>query len=232
MAKDILSLTHARSTKERMGLVHHVTDVRHLTDSTFVLTIERHNVPATAGQCVTLGITGDGINREYSLYSGENDAYFSFLIRAIEDGYVTTKLQACAPGDKVDLDGPYGRFIIEEPDDTSKKYLFISTGVGIAPFHSFITSYPQLDYTLLHGVRYCNERYDMEVYDRNRYISCITQESGGDFSGRVTDYLRKYPPEKNTCCYLCGNNAMISEAYDVLREAGVEGNTLFTEIFF
>lgn len=230
--RDILSLTHAHRAAERMGLVHRVQAVRHLTSTTFVLRIDRNKVPCTAGQCVTLGLHGSGINREYSLYSGEQDDYFDFLIREVEGGQVSTELRRCKPGDLVDFDGPYGRFVIERPEERSRRYLFIATGVGIAPYQSFVRSYPWLDYTIVHGVRYCEERYDMGTYERGRYIACVTREEGGDFRGRVTAYVAEHPVAPGTICYLCGNNAMIAETYDLLRAQGVPGDNLFTEIFF
>lgn len=230
--RDILALTHAHRPEARVGLVHRVISVRDLTRHTFVLRIERNNVPCTAGQCVTLGLHGSGINREYSLYSGEGDEYFEFLIREVEGGQVSCELHRCQPGDLVDFDGPYGRFIIEKPEDRERKYLFIATGVGIAPYRSFVRSYPWLDYRILHGVRYCEERYDMQEYPRERYIACVSREEGGDFRGRVSDYLARHPVERGTICYLCGNNAMIAEVYDLLRGQGVPGDNLYTEIFF
>jgi ferredoxin-NADP reductase len=132
----------------------------------------------------------------------------------------------------VDFDGPYGKFIVERPNDTARHYLFIATGVGIAPYHSFISTYPDLDYTVLHGVRFMRERYEHEFYAPDRYICCLSQEAGGDFQGRVTDYLRAHPVAPGTICYLCGNNAMIAEVYDLLRAQGVPGDELFSEIFF
>jgi ferredoxin-NADP reductase len=229
---DILKLTHARTTRQRLGLVHRVISVRHLTSTTFVLRIERNNVAAVAGQCVTLGVHGSGINREYSLYSGENDDYFDFLIRVIADGQVSTELQRCKPGDTVDFDGPYGQFVIAQPQDSARRYLFVATGVGIAPYGSFVRSYPLLNYSVVHGARFLNERYDMELYPRERYVACLSREDGGDFRGRVTAYLRAHPTTPDTYCYLCGNNAMIAEAYDILRAQGVPGDRLHTEIFF
>jgi len=228
---DVLSLTHARTTA-RLGLVHRVLSVRHLTAAAFVVRIERNDVPATAGQCATLGMHGSGINREYSMYAGEHDDYFEFLVRVVEGGQVSTELQRCQPGDQVDFDGPYGQFIIEQPRDPARKYLFIATGVGIAPYRSYIRSYPQLDYTILHGVRYLSECYERDEYPPARYHTCVTREDGGDFRGRVSDYLREQPPAPGTICYLCGNNAMIAETYDVLRAHGVPGDQLFAEIFF
>jgi ferredoxin--NADP+ reductase len=229
---DLLSLTHARTPGARCGLVHRALSVRHLTETTFVVRVERNGVPATAGQCVTLGVAGSGINREYSLYSGEHDDFFELLVRAIEGGQVSQELQRLTPGTVVDFNGPYGRFILEHPADPARRYLFIATGVGIAPYHSFVATHPQLDYTVLHGARCLRERYEYEFYARERYISCLTRETGGDFQGRVTDYLRTHPVAPDTICYLCGNNMMIAEAYDILRAQGIPGDQLFTEIFF
>ena len=228
---DVLTLTHAHSPR-KSGLVHTTLSVRHLTSSTFVLRIDRHNVNTVAGQCVTLGVTGSGINREYSLYSGEQDDFFEFLIREIEGGQVSSELKRCRPGDPVDFDGPYGQFVLRDPENQSLDCLFIATGVGIAPYRSFIRSYPCLNYTILHGIRYLEERYDYQEYDPERYICCLSCEAGGDFQGRVSDYIISHPVDPATICYLCGNNAMIAETYDILREQGLDGDHIFTEIFF
>jgi len=48
----------------------------------------------------------------------------------------------------------------------------------------------------------------------------------------VTEYVAEHPVAPETICYLCGNNAMIAEMYDLLRAQGVPGDNLFTEIFF
>jgi ferredoxin/flavodoxin---NADP+ reductase len=212
--------------------VHRVQSIRHLTDSVYVLRVDRHGLPAIAGQCATVGAAGSGLNREYSLYSGDNDPYFEFLIKEVEDGRVSGELKQCKPGDPVELDGPYGKFVIEVPADKSQKFLFVATGVGVAPFHGFVSSYSGLDYLLLHGVRFPDERYEMDHYNPDRYISCISRDRGGDFSGRVTDYLRNHPVDPGTCCYLCGNSAMVQEVYEILRAQGIGGDRLFTEVFF
>ena len=66
--------------------VHRVRSIRHLTDSAFVLRVDRHNLPGVAGQCATLGVAGSGLNREYSLCSGDNDSFSEFLIKEVEGG--------------------------------------------------------------------------------------------------------------------------------------------------
>ncbi|MGI6756413.1 MAG: hypothetical protein ACOX32_00640 [Bacteroidaceae bacterium] len=55
---------------------------------------------------------------------------------------------------------------------------------------------------------------------------------GGDFKGRVTDYLRQNPVNPDTLCYLCGNCDMIHEVFDILEEQGVKSDNIFTEVYF
>lgn len=209
-----------------------VLRLRHLTDSTFVLRVERKGFEFTPGQCVNLGLKKDAINREYSSYSGKDEKYLEFLIKTIDGGALSPKLATLRPGDEVTIDGAYGLFTIANPEDTKNKYLFIGTGTGIAPFHSFALSYPKLNYKILHGVSYKSELYDTKDYPKDRYVPCVSREKGGDFHGRVTDYLKKHPVEPKTICYLCGNSEMINEVYDILREQGVGGTNIITEVFF
>lgn len=227
-----------------------VLKVRHLTNSTFVLRVERKGFEFTPGQCVNLGLPKEAINREYSTYSGKDERYLEFLIKTIKDGALSPKLSVLKSGDEITIDGAYGLFTIADPEDTKNKYLFIGTGTGVAPFHSFARSYPKLNYTVLHGMSYQNEMYDAKDYSRERYIACVSREKDSStrvegspsglgmtrgtnvFYGRVTDYLGNYPVDPKTICYLCGNSEMINEAYDILRAQGVGGTNIITEVFF
>jgi len=51
-------------------------------------------------------------------------------------------------------------------------------------------------------------------------------------SVRLADYLRDNPVDPNAIVYLCGNRGMIVDAFEILRDQGVPGNNLFTEVFF
>lgn len=208
-----------------------VLGVRFLTESTYVLKIERLGFEFIPGQCVNIGLSSSAVNREYSTYSGIKNDYLEFLIKEIEDGVISPALRRLKNGDKVSIDGAYGLFIIPKPE-ARQRYLFIGSGTGIAPFHSFVKSYPNLDYTILHGIRTADEQYDKKDYDPKRYVACVSREKGGDFQGRVTDYLKKHPVDPKTVCYLCGNSDMINEVYDILREQGVGGTNIITEVFF
>ena len=110
--------------------------------------------------------------------------------------------------------------------------VFIASGTGIAPFHSFVNSYPDLDYQLLHGVRYAEEAYDSDIYGRERYTLCTSRDEKGDYQGRITEYLENHPVDKDADYYLCGNSNMIHDVYDILREQGVETGRIHAEVYF
>lgn len=210
---------------------HRVIAIENLSTHTFRIRVERNDMPFVAGQCVNIGVPQSGVNREYSSYSSELDPELSFLIREVGDGQVSSKLRKLRAGDAVEIDGAYGLFTIGNPQDTSKKYVFIATGTGIAPFHCFVKSYPQIDYKIIHGTRNKDEDYDRKDYKSGQYVQCVSTE-GGDFKGRVTDYLRAHPQGTDKVYYLCGNRNMINEVYDILREQKVSGSNIVTEVFF
>lgn len=215
-----------------VGSSSEVVLVKWLSDSTFCLSLKRDGFVFTPGQCVNLGIIGSGINREYSTYSSVNNkSRLDFLIKLVEDGAVSNALSKLKKGDKVQIDGSYGKFIITDPTNKSTKYYFIGTGTGIAPFHSYVTSYPSLNYKIIHGIRTAAESYDAKDYGKN-YVSCTSRDDSGNFAGRVTDYLKCHPIDHKAYYYLCGNSEMINEVYDILSSAGVNGNQIFTESFF
>jgi len=207
-----------------------IIDVIHLTKNVFKLVTERPNLSVVAGQCFNLGVPGTSINREYSIYSGSGDLNLVFLIRAIDDGLVSSRLQKMVPGDGIEIDGPYGEFCIPL-DKQRSKFFFIASGTGIAPFHSFVKTFPDIDYTIIHGIRYSNETYDSNDYKVGRYIPCISSNPRGE-SMRITDYLKHNHPPDDALFYLCGNRNMIIDTVEILLSLGISGNQIISEVFF
>jgi ferredoxin--NADP+ reductase/benzoate/toluate 1,2-dioxygenase reductase subunit len=198
---------------------------------------------------VSVGVRGAIEMREYSIYSSVEDDRLEILVREVEHGHVSRDLRRLQPGDEVEVAGPFGFFVIDENHVATRSFLFVATGTGISPFHSFVTSHPGLDYRLIHGVRTPDELYDHERFDEARCVSCISRlpeevsrrneavgrsgETGEVwYPGRVTDYLREHPTDAGTLCYLCGNCDMIYEVFDILKAQGVEPDQLFAEVYF
>lgn len=209
-----------------------IQQIRFLNKSTFVLRFDRDDIQFIAGQHVIVGTKGSLNQREYSIYSGEKHDYLEILVKEVIDGNVSLQLKHCNPGDLVEVNGPFGSFKLETKDMYSRKHMFIATGTGISPFHSMVTSYPGIDYTILHGISYLNEAYEKSDFDHKRYIPCTSKEKNSKYSGRVTDFLPDYPDEQDTVYYICGNSNMIYDASKLLRNKGVSEDRIFTEVYF
>lgn len=209
-----------------------VKEIRRLTDETFSLKLPASRFKFRAGQHISLGILGDYQSREYSIYSGEGDEYLEVLVKEVKDGYFTPRLSKLKAGDLVEVHGPFGKFRIDEKRAPGQKYVFIASGTGIAPFRSMVRTYPELDYLLIHGVRYGKEAYDKHEYDPQRHVLCTSGDRTGQVSGRLTSYLKDRVFEKGTKFYLCGNSNMIFDSLEILKEKGFERDQIHCEVYF
>lgn len=204
---------------------------RELARGTFVLEIERNEFQFSAGEHILLGAADDIERREYSIYSGEGDANLEVLVKRVEGGAVSLRLGRKRSGDLVTIEGPLGYFTIS-PEVYNDRHIYIATGSGIAPYHAYARTHPQLDYQVIHGTRYADEAYDLECYPPERYVHCVSREDGGQFRGRVSDYLRSQQIDTTARYYLCGNCDMIYEAFDILKGAGVTIEQIAAEVYF
>lgn len=209
-----------------------IEQVRHLTESTYVLRFGRNGMEFNPGQHLVLGIPGSSDLREYSIYSGTGDDFLEVLIKEVDEGMVSRQLKTIQAGDRLEVRGPYGFFLTKASIPDSAKLLFISSGTGIAPFHSFIRSLPDSNYQIIHGVRQMEEAYDLEDYLKGSIQVCTSRDSQGDFEGRLTDYLLEADIDTDRQVYLCGNSNMIFDAMDILRARGIPQRQIFTEVYF
>lgn len=212
---------------------HRLQAVRLLTDSTYVLEVERRGMEFEAGQHILLGEPINIHKREYSIYSGTEDKNLEVLIKEVENGIVSKQLKKLKSGDLLEIEGPLGFFSIDpEMIRQNRKFLFVASGTGIAPFHSMIKSIPGLNYKILHGVRFAEEAYEKHVYDPQSHVLCTSRDDKGDFNGRVTDYIKQHEFDKDTICYFCGNFNMIREAMSLLEKKGIPPAQLHAEVYF
>lgn len=209
-----------------------IEQVRHLTESTYVLRFARNGMEFNPGQHLVLGLPGSSDLREYSIYSGTEDDFLEVLIKEVDDGMVSRQLKTIQAGDRLEVRGPYGFFMTKSSIPEHARLLFISSGTGIAPFHSFIRSNPDAETQIIHGVRLMEEAYDLGDYKEGSIQVCTSRDSQGDFEGRLTDYLLETELETDRLVYLCGNSNMIFDAMDILRARGIPQRQIFTEVYF
>jgi ferredoxin-NADP reductase len=132
----------------------------------------------------------------------------------------------------LDVRGPHGFFLAGTANPEHGSVVFISSGTGIAPFHSYIKTYPGSDYRLIHGVRNVSEAYELNDYERDRITVCTSRDEKGDFTGRLTDYLLETDLDPEQQVFLCGNSNMIFDAMDILRARGIPQKQIYTEVYF
>ncbi len=212
--------------------LHEILEKRVLTDSTFVLRFERKELEFKAGQHISVGPPNGIHTREYSVYSAVNDNAIEILVKEVMGGLVSPALNHLKEGDMVVVQDPVGYFSLPVNHTPTSKYLFIASGTGISPFHCFVKTIPNLNYQLVHGVKYVGEAYEKHHYDKKRLTVCTSREGKGDFYGRVTTYLQTQNIDKETHCYVCGNCDMIHDVYDILEEKGVPSAQIHAEVYF
>jgi ferredoxin--NADP+ reductase/benzoate/toluate 1,2-dioxygenase reductase subunit len=211
---------------------HTVTQIRFLTESSFVLRFTRENMQFRPGQHIIVGLKGEMDQREYSIYSSADDDHLEILVKEVKSGNISSRLKQCKQGDFLQVNGPFGSFGIETFNRNSRKHVFIATGTGISPFHSMVRSWPDINYTLIHGVRFSGEAYERSEYDPARYILCTSKESNPDHKGRVTSFLTKFRVTSDMLFYLCGNGNMTYEVYHILRDKGIPAENIISEVYF
>jgi len=211
---------------------HFMEEVRLLNESTYIIRFTRNGMTFRAGQHLVIGLKGEKEAREYSIYSAEQDESLEVLIKEVDEGLVSKQLRHLRAGDPLEVKGPFGFFLSDAPKNSGQKMVFIASGTGIAPFHSFIRSNPGYDYQVIHGIRNIDEAYEKEHYTAERYISCTSRGHKGTFAGRVTDYLLNHPPDPGSNIFLCGNSNMIYDSMDILQSQGFTPKQLFTEVYF
>jgi ferredoxin--NADP+ reductase len=183
------------------------------------------------GQVLKIAINNSHPPRIYSICSGnrENEVHILFNIK--EDGFLTPKLAAMIPGDKILVSKPYGSFL-----GTREKAWWIATGTGIAPFYSMIKSGLTANKKLIHGVRYLNQFYfeeELESELNENYVRCCSGESScNTIPGRVTDYLNEIQILPDVKYYICGQALMVVEVRDLLIKKGIKFENIMAEIYF
>jgi ferredoxin-NADP reductase/MoaA/NifB/PqqE/SkfB family radical SAM enzyme len=210
----------------------HVLGIRNLSDKSYILRIERHGLGFIPGQYFILGKKGGETAREYTIYSSLQDDFLEFMITEVADGNVSPLLRNCGIGEELHVEGPLGYFEPEDSPDFKGRHIFIASGAGIAPFHSFVKSIPKLDYQILHGVRRLEDCFDRDDYDPSCYTICTSREEKGDYFGRVTAYLKEHPVDPTDIFYICGNTEMLYEVYDLLISQGVTRESIKVEVFY
>ena len=199
-----------------------------------------------AGQFVNILIAETpehkAVKRPYSIASPPLwKGFFDLCWKRVDGGYVTNLLWTYKEGDKLQVQGPLGRFTAKQP--LPKTVVFVSTGTGIAPFRSMIhvllkENHPSLQIWNVFGNRYEDEiLYKKEFEDlaakHANFHNIFTVSRPVTWKGEsqyVQFVLRKnIPCSPDTHIYICGLTSMIVEVQKTALEMGFAKEQVFFE---
>lgn len=189
---------------------------------------------------------GDVRRRPYTIETVSADhRRFSLLIDLRPDGIGSKYFRSLRPGMKTYFQGPFGLFTLGLTESSS--YLFIATGVGIAPFMSMIKrlveiANPTVNIRLVQGAatqrQLINREYFFDLQSKSnhqnfKWIRSISQEAAGDsYAGRTSQWIKdNYVPVTDELVYLCGAPEMIRDCREVLIQKGIDPKHLKIEVF-
>lgn len=207
-------------------------DVKHFAFSC----VEQPVFDFIPGQFITIWIPYQDkqLKRSYSIATiPKQSPYIEFAAAYVPGGYASQFLFKLNKHDTVQGTGPLGRLIL--PDDNSKRLILVATSTGITPYRSML---PDLiakanmgvKVIIILGVRsrkdglyfedflpikeqYLNFEF-MVHYSRDLPAAKLPYEHGG----YVHDSLKELQPTSGQDrVYLCGNPAMVDQAYQWLK---------------
>ena len=195
------------------------------------------------GQYVNLKY--NNIERSYSILSYDShNNILSILCKKIEGGLFSQYLfEYAKENDRILVNGPLGMINIFR--DTSKNFIFLATGVGIAPIKCMLNSdvvkakIINKKISIFWGNRYHeNFIYDFNQEKKNFDIDmfyCLSKKNG-NFDHYNYGYIQDIMFEKNiplsdTIIYACGSNNMINETMSLCKSKGFDMNLFFSDSF-
>ncbi len=207
--------------------------------------IEPFDVSFKPGQFVNLYINKDGepINaRPYSISSSPLDKKGIELTIRIA-GNFTQQVDKLKEGDVVKLNGPFGRFVLDEA--MMKEIVMIAGGTGIAPFVSMIryVNEKKLDtkITVFYSSRtpehimYFDELNKIQKENKNiKVVFTCTREVNHEWNGekgRINEEMVKRHVDKANDGYsfICGPNEMVEMGVQIFRNIGIPDDKIILE---
>lgn len=194
-----------------------------------------------AGQYVSVKVNEKGERRSYSVASIPGGDRIGLLVDVSPDGIGSRFFKKLGVGDKVEVLGPLGRFVVE---NKSLSLLFVATGSGIAPMKSMIehvlrSKQDDGEIKLLWGLRYEKDIFwkgefeELEKKYKNFGFELVLSKPGNSWKGnkgRVTDLINGMEDlEDYDGVFICGGNEMIDESKEILLGKGVKEESIHFE---
>ena len=227
--QDHASSSHDTTTEHTAGARRHratVQRARWMSPTTRDITLELPECATwEAGQYALVRVAPFEW-RPYSLASAPGRTV-RLLVDVRTKGMGASWASTTAPGDDVDLELPYGHWLVTTDNDTTSakaphRRIFIATGTGIAPFLAAFEAGRRDDDILIVGCSRTEDdltgRVDTPL---PRLIRCVSREAApGTFHGRITDYLNAEGIDPQATYYVCGSAHIVRDISRIIQAGG------------
>ncbi|HEX9757167.1 MAG TPA: 2Fe-2S iron-sulfur cluster binding domain-containing protein [Nitrospiria bacterium] len=242
----------ARATGIRTGFEAEVVHTRHLTDIVREVTLKLIHpaiISFLPGQYLSFTIKDhEHIRRSYSISSSPEDRHrVTLCVRATSGGLGSNYIHRLEPGNRVQFDGPYGEFILNQ--SSHRAIIFIANGTGISPIMAMlrhlVDAKAKQKIQLYFGLRHANDIFYQEELEKIakalpqfKYTLCLSQpfpNRWDGFVGRVTQLIEKEIKEvmaKTHEAYLCGGQGLINDSSKILLGKGFSEEQIYHENFY
>ncbi len=162
-----------------------------------------------------------------------------------QSGDFTNTINETKAGDKVRIQGPFGRFSYYFRNDPGRKLLFISGGIGVTPIMSMLREMHS-NRKNIEVVHLNSNRQEIVFFDELEKIKAsghpklktvyFLSEPNQDFSGEkgmiTKEKIQKYIDDINQYeVYLCGPPPMMDAVEKTLQDMGLSDKFIHTERF-
>ena len=227
--QDHASSPHDTTTEGTAGAARHratVQRARWMSPTTRDITLELPECATwEAGQYALVRVAPFEW-RPYSLASAPGRTV-RLLVDVRTKGMGASWASTTAPGDDVDLELPYGHWLVTPDRGTTDaeaphRRIFIATGTGIAPFLAAFEAGMRDDDILIVGCSRTEDdltgRVDTPL---PRLIRCVSREAApGTFHGRITDYLNAEGIDPQATYYVCGSARIVRDISRIIQAGG------------
>lgn len=196
------------------------------------------------GQAVLLGAHGSRVRKPYSIASSPADVrdrrVLEFLV-GVDTGDVESRLDV-SPGSPVDVEGPFGSFVLPDPLPASR-VLLVAGGTGIAPLRSMwrhlVAGGAGRAITLAYSVRtladvaFGDEIRDHVARRQMKLVLTVSRERSVDSSIRTGRFTREVVgplvAAGDVVACVCGPTGFVRDVVLMLSASGVPAERIVQE---
>lgn len=182
--------------------------------------------------------------RAYSIASAPDDDELLFILKLVKGGRASMWVEnIVSEGAEIVMKGPFGLFALDRK--TSKPYLFVATGTGLAPFRSQLKwalgkEQDTRPMDLLFGVLkqedlfWTDELHALETKHPNLTVHLSVLSGDPDWHGDRGSIQERVPQllqSSGSSIYICGAPEMVREVKEQFATLGVPKEDVHTEAY-